>query len=142
MTEEDKRVPLLDTPLLKYYYKEHPEELPTLRSMKAIHRDEFIRCSQCRKERRFRLRTAAECRAFHDALAKVNWTCSDYPCKMKTCQDPEERKSRKLGRGCPRSPRSPRCPGCMLCVCVGCVKCRFKGCPCRTCVDFMENIWR
>lgn len=82
MTEEDKRVPLLDTPLLKYYYKEHPEELPTLRSTKAIHRDEFIRCSQCGKERRFRLRTAAECRAFHDALAKVNWTCSDYPCKM------------------------------------------------------------
>ncbi|KAI8552673.1 hypothetical protein RHMOL_Rhmol06G0284500 [Rhododendron molle] len=138
LTEKDKRIPLLNTPLLKYYHRERPEEVKgTLRPRRAIHRDEFVPCSQCGKERRFRLRTAEECRAFHDALAKVNWTCSDTPYEKITCEDMEERQSRKVRRGCPES---ARCSGCMSCVCVGCGMCRFKGCLCRTCVDFVDNI--
>ncbi|KAG5546320.1 hypothetical protein RHGRI_018482 [Rhododendron griersonianum] len=105
----------------KLEIKERPEEVKgTLRPRQAIHRDEFVLCSQCGKDRRFRLRTAEECRAFHDALAKVNWTCSDTPI---TCEDPEERQSRKVRRGCPES---ARCSGCVSCVCVGCGMCRFK----------------
>ncbi|XP_057460477.1 protein ULTRAPETALA 2-like isoform X2 [Actinidia eriantha] len=136
--EEDKRVPLKKTPLLKYYYKERLEGAEgTLRPPQAIHRDEFVRCSECRKERRFRLRTTVECRACHDALAKVDWTCSDHPYEKITCEDPEERKSRKASRRCPES---IKCSGCMSCVCIGCGMCRFKDCPCRVCIDFVQNV--
>lgn len=45
----------------------------------VIHRDEFIRCSQCRKERRFSLRSKEACKIYHDALVSDHWTCSDMP---------------------------------------------------------------
>ncbi|CAA6656659.1 unnamed protein product [Spirodela intermedia] len=132
------RVSLLKTPLLRYHnqafgsgngpHKGHRSRL--------AHRDEFIRCTRCSKERRFRLRTKEECRAHHDALANRHWECSDMPFERISCEDDEERASRKNYRGCGRS---PLCGGCTACVCFGCELCRFADCPCRVCVDFMLN---
>lgn len=71
-----EKVPLYKTVLLKYYN----QALRTAHgSGRACHRDEFIRCTRCNKERRFRLRTKEECRLHHDALADPNWKCSDLP---------------------------------------------------------------
>ena len=60
----------------------------------------------------------------------------DLSCFSLTCEDKDERESRKTLRGCPYS---PMCSGCELCVCFGCPECRFMGCNCRTCVDFYQN---
>ncbi|XAR56583.1 hypothetical protein NMG60_11037124 [Bertholletia excelsa] len=133
----DKRIPLRDTALLKYYYKQKPEEVErVLKRRQTIHHDEFLCCSKCGKYRRFELRSMQECRAYHDALAKENWTCSDCPNNI-TCETLEERESRRLCRGCPRA---AKCKGCISCVCLGCGMCRFKDCSCRTCMEFMENV--
>ncbi|CAK9183056.1 unnamed protein product [Ilex paraguariensis] len=102
----------------------------------TVHRDEFINCSRCDKERRFSLRSNEQCRIYHDALANKNWTCSDMPNDQMTCEDVEERKSRKACRGCPEN---AACKGCIRCVCFGCSMCRFPDCTCRTCVDFIQN---
>lgn len=58
-----------------------------------------------------------------------------FPTRV-TCDDEEERASRKVLRGCSRA---PSCTGCMKCVCFGCETCRFKDCDCQTCVDFYRN---
>lgn len=58
-----------------------------------------------------------------------------FPARV-TCDDEEERASRKVLRGCSRS---PSCTGCMKCVCFGCETCRFVDCDCQTCVDFYRN---
>ncbi|XP_030478886.2 protein ULTRAPETALA 2-like [Cannabis sativa] len=132
------KVPLWKSGLLKYY--KHGSNLPTpgdcIRRKWNFHRDEFISCSRCKKERRFRLRTKEECRIFHDALATRRWKCSDRPYDKITCEDEEERESRKNVRGCPRN---SWCHGCTSCVCFGCLRCRYFDCNCRTCVDFMQN---
>ncbi|XP_062077949.1 protein ULTRAPETALA 2-like [Humulus lupulus] len=132
------KVPLWKSGLLKYY--KHGSNLPApggcIRRKWNFHRDEFIRCSRCKKERRFRLRTKEECRIFHDALATRRWKCFDRPYDKITCEDEEERESRKNVRGCPRN---SSCHGCTSCVCFGCLRCRYFDCNCRTCVDFMQN---
>lgn len=75
-----EKVPLAKTVLLRYYNKTLKTANGSQRShTKVFHRDEFICCSRCNKERRFRLRTKEECRAHHDALADVNWKCADLP---------------------------------------------------------------
>ena len=53
-----------------------------------------------------------------------------------SCDDDEERASRRVYRGCTRS---PTCKGCTSCVCFGCEICRFSDCSCQTCVDFTMN---
>ncbi|GAY55721.1 hypothetical protein CUMW_166330 [Citrus unshiu] len=53
-----------------------------------------------------------------------------------TCDDEEERASRRVYRGCIRS---PTCKGCTSCVCFGCDICRFSDCSCQTCIDFTRN---
>ncbi|KAK4792518.1 hypothetical protein SAY86_022953 [Trapa natans] len=131
---DGKKVPLAKTVLLKYYGK-------TLNGsqrshMKVFHRDEFIRCSRCNKERRFRLRTKEECRLYHDALGDINWKCADLSYDNIKCDEEEERASRKVYRGCSRS---PMCKGCTSCVCFGCDFCRFTDCSCQTCMDFTRN---
>lgn len=57
-----------------------------------------------------------------------------------TCDDEEERASRRVYRGCSRS---PTCKGCTSCVCFGCEICRFSDCSCQTCTDFTRNakVW-
>ncbi|XP_038691381.1 protein ULTRAPETALA 2-like isoform X2 [Tripterygium wilfordii] len=137
---DGKKVPIWKTGLLKYY-KHATNEANTTdmygsRGKRVFHRDEFIRCSQCNKERRFCCRTEMDCRDYHDALAVEKWKCSDMPYNKITCEDEEERKSRKVRRGCPRS---ATCEGCTRCVCFGCFKCRFFDCECRNCIDFMQN---
>ncbi|OAY28645.1 hypothetical protein MANES_15G083700v8 [Manihot esculenta] len=131
---KDKKVPLWRTPLLKYY--KHTANGASGSMRRIFHRDELIQCSKCKKERRFRLRTKEECRIYHDAVLKKKWICADRPYDKITCNDDEERASRKNSRGCPRV---PACDGCTSCVCFGCLKCRFIDCNCRTCVDFMQN---
>jgi hypothetical protein len=78
---QGEKVPLSKTVLLKYYYlaQKSTNGSHKGRNGRPSHRDEFIRCTSCGKERRFRLRSQDECRIYHDALAKVNWTCEDLP---------------------------------------------------------------
>ncbi|PAN28152.1 hypothetical protein GQ55_5G135400 [Panicum hallii var. hallii] len=135
---QGEKVPLSKTALLKYYYLAHKSGNGSHkgRNGRPSHRDEFIRCTRCGKDRRFRLRSKEECRVYHDALAKINWTCADLTTDRVTCDDDEERASRKVLRGCSRA---TSCAGCMKCVCFGCETCRFKDCGCQTCVDFYRN---
>ncbi|KAM7270219.1 hypothetical protein ACFE04_029433 [Oxalis oulophora] len=73
------KVPLSKTVLLKYYNKSSKTLNGCQRTQtgRVCHRDEFLRCSKCNKERRFRLRTKEECRVHHDAVADGNWNCAD-----------------------------------------------------------------
>ena len=64
----------------------------------------FVYYSRGNKERRFPLRTKEECRIHHDALADVNWKCSNLPYDRITCNDDEERASRRVYRGYTRFP--------------------------------------
>ncbi|GAU30990.1 hypothetical protein TSUD_105040 [Trifolium subterraneum] len=74
-----EKVPLYKTVLLKYYNQALKTANGSHKSQngQVCHRDEFIRCTRCNKERRFRLRTKEDCRLHHDALADPNWKCSD-----------------------------------------------------------------
>lgn len=133
-----EKVPVVKTPLLKYYNQslKHANGSNRSQSGRACHRDEFLRCTECKKERRFRLRSKEECRNYHDALVNVHWKCSCIPYDKVSCDDDEERASRRVYRGCSRS---PTCKGCTTCVCFGCEICRFSDCSCQTCSDFTRN---
>ncbi|KAH8490473.1 hypothetical protein H0E87_022851 [Populus deltoides] len=133
-----EKVPLVKTVLLKYYNQASKNGNGSHRSHngRVCHRDEFVRCNKCNKERRFRLRSKEECRIHHDALADANWKCADMPYDKITCDDDEERASRRVYRGCTRS---QTCKGCTSCVCFGCEICRFSDCSCQTCTDFTRN---
>ncbi|KAG8068138.1 hypothetical protein GUJ93_ZPchr0005g15002 [Zizania palustris] len=136
-----EKVALSKTGLLKFYHKKlrSANVAGNLRGgRRACHRDEFIRCASCGKERRFRLRTKEECRLYHDAAAaRHGWTCHDLsPAGRMSCDDEEERASRRPSRGCARA---AACVGCERCVCFGCEICRFADCSCQTCVDFYHN---
>jgi hypothetical protein len=79
---EGEKVPLSKTVLLKYYYLARKSGSGGgggcgRRNGRPSHRDEFVCCTRCGKGRRFRLRSKEECRAYHDALAKAHWTCTD-----------------------------------------------------------------
>ncbi|PIA55028.1 hypothetical protein AQUCO_00800040v1 [Aquilegia coerulea] len=129
------KVPLSKTVLLKYYNQALKNTTGSHKG-RPCHRDEFIHCSMCNKVRRFHLRTKEECRIHHDALADTDWKCTDLPYDKITCDDDEERASRKVYRGCSRA---PTCKGCTSCVCFGCNLCRFSDCSCQTCIDFTKN---
>ncbi|ESR65201.1 hypothetical protein CICLE_v10010695mg [Citrus x clementina] len=133
---DEEKAPLHKTVLLKYYKHTSNEASTSCRGKRIFHRDEFIGCSRCKKERRFRMRTKEECRIYHDAQLARRWKCVNWPYDKIDCDAGEERSSRRSCRGCPRL---PACEGCTTCVCLGCLKCRFKDCNCRTCVDFMQN---
>ncbi|KAJ0251552.1 Protein ULTRAPETALA 1 [Hirschfeldia incana] len=134
-----EKVPLSKTVLLKYYNESSKKLNRSNKSQgtKVSHRDEFVGCIECGKERRFRLRSRDECRLHHNAMADPNWKCSDFPYDKITCEAEEERGSRKVYKGCTRS---PTCKGCTSCVCFGCELCRFSDCSCQTCVDFTINV--
>ncbi|GMP54448.1 hypothetical protein CsSME_00019618 [Camellia sinensis var. sinensis] len=76
-----EKVPLYKTLLLKYYNQASKGSNRSHRSHngRVCHRDEFVCCTRCNKDRRFHLRTKEECRIYHDALADVNWKCADIP---------------------------------------------------------------
>ncbi|CAI9115524.1 OLC1v1016439C1 [Oldenlandia corymbosa var. corymbosa] len=116
MDAEGNRISLGKTNLLRYHIQtfERPLRRP------YVHRDEFIRCSKCNKERRFSRRTKELCRIYHDAFLKQDWQCSDMPPNKITCDEAEERKSRKKYRGCYGK---SNCNGCIKCVCIGCNMC-------------------
>ncbi|CAH1423509.1 unnamed protein product [Lactuca virosa] len=134
---DGEKVPLSKTALLKYYNRALSNGSTRSQAGRVCHRDEFLRCTQCNKHRRFRLRTTEECRTYHDAFINTNWKCSDMPYDKITCDDDEERASRRVYRGCVRS---PTCRGCTSCVCFGCGNCRFSDCGCQTCIDFTRNV--
>ncbi|XP_020269599.1 LOW QUALITY PROTEIN: protein ULTRAPETALA 1-like [Asparagus officinalis] len=132
-----RKVALLNTSLLKYYNRaEKASGSYKGRRARPFHRDELIPCVICKKKRRFRLHNKEEMRLII-AIANKNWKCSDFPIGNLSCDDDEERGSRKVLRGCPRA---PLCKGCTSCVCFGCHLCRFEDCNCRTCVDFLTNL--
>ncbi|CAL5394474.1 unnamed protein product [Camellia sinensis] len=133
-----EKVPLYKTLLLKYYNQASKGSNRSHRSHngQVCHRDEFVCCTRCNKDRRFHLRTKEECRIYHDALADVNWKCADIPYDKINCDNDEERASRRVYRGCLRC---PTCKGCTSCVCFGCEVCRFSDCSCQTCIDFTRN---
>ncbi|KAF0927101.1 hypothetical protein E2562_029858 [Oryza meyeriana var. granulata] len=130
------KVALSKTGLLKYYHRKLKSANGAGNGRRPCHRDEFVRCSSCGKERRFRLRSKEECRLYHDAAARHDWTCKDMAPGRVSCDDDEERASRKASRRCARA---ASCKGCVRCVCFGCETCRFAGCGCQTCVDFYRN---
>ncbi|KAK1583480.1 hypothetical protein Q3G72_024135 [Acer saccharum] len=132
----DEKVPLSKTCLIEYYKLGYNEASTSYRGKRVFHRDEFVTCSSCKKDRRFSLRTKEDCMIYHAAYADKEWKCSDKPNDKITCGDDEERKGRKGYRGCPRA---SKCKGCKSCSCFGCLKCRFKDCNCRLCLDFMQN---
>ncbi|KAF2553657.1 hypothetical protein F2Q68_00037517, partial [Brassica cretica] len=134
-----EKVPLSKTVLLKYYNEALKKCKRSTKSQgtKVFHRDEFVGCIECGKERRFRLRSRDECLLHHNAMVDPNWKCSDFPYDKITCEAEEERGSRKVYRGCIRS---PTCKGCTSCVCFGCELCRFPDCTCQMCVDFTSNV--
>ncbi|KAJ0971634.1 hypothetical protein J5N97_019593 [Dioscorea zingiberensis] len=135
---KDKKVPLVKTRLLKYYNlsSKSYDNSRKHRKRKSYHRDEFMCCVLCKKERRFRIEVEEECRAYHDAQAKKDWICSDWPFTRMTCDAKEERASRKALKRCPRT---PSCKGCTTCFCLGCERCRFSDCSCQICDDFVKN---
>ncbi|KAL5986888.1 ultrapetala, partial [Asimina triloba] len=74
-----EKVPLSRTVLLKYYNQAQKNGNGSQRGHygRPSHRDEFVHCSKCNKDRRFRLRTKEECRIYHDAVLDHKWKCSD-----------------------------------------------------------------
>ncbi|KAG6466499.1 hypothetical protein ZIOFF_075704 [Zingiber officinale] len=73
------KVPLSKTVLLKYYNLASKGANGSHKGPngRLCHRDEFICCKRCNKERRFRLRTNEECRSYHDAVRNATWECSN-----------------------------------------------------------------
>ncbi|GLJ08688.1 hypothetical protein SUGI_0093750 [Cryptomeria japonica] len=108
------KVPLCNTVLLRYYYANRRVHHVN------FHRDEFLRCSACGKERRFKLRSKQECGAYCCAVKNPNWVCADFVQSELNCEMEEERASRKVFRGCPKL---INCEGCLSCVCTGCDLC-------------------
>ncbi|XP_071695241.1 protein ULTRAPETALA 1-like [Rutidosis leptorrhynchoides] len=133
---DGEKVPLSKTALLKYYNRALTKTPNKSQNGRVCHRDEFVRCTKCSKLRRFHLRTEEECRAYHDAFIDDDWKCYKMPFDKITCDDEEERGSRRVYRGCVRS---TTCKGCTSCVCFGCGICRFTDCCCQTCIDFTRN---
>ncbi|KHN12050.1 Protein ULTRAPETALA 2 [Glycine soja] len=101
-----------------------------------FHRDEFLRCTTCGKERRFHLKSRPDIKNYHDALNNKCWICSLWPYQKITCNDDEEISSLKASSGCSRS---STCQGCSTSYCEGCIKCHFEDCNCQECRDFMLN---
>lgn len=42
------------------------------------HRDEFVTCLKCLKQRRFRRRNLQECQIYHDAVNNPKWECANF----------------------------------------------------------------
>ena len=70
------KVPLIKTALLKYYNQssKHARKSP-----KFFHRDEFIKCTDCGKGRRFFRHSKKERRSYNDVMVNANFKCSDIP---------------------------------------------------------------
>ncbi|KAG5032877.1 hypothetical protein JHK82_016444 [Glycine max] len=134
--EDEDKVPLWKTPLIKYYTHQAnvPNRKDSAMRKQNFHRDEFLRCTRCRKERRFHLKSRPDIKNYHDSLNNKCWTCSLWPYQKITCDDDEERSSLKASRGCSRS---STCQGCSTCYYEGCIMCRFEDCNCQKCRDFM-----
>ncbi|KAK7405191.1 hypothetical protein VNO78_06390 [Psophocarpus tetragonolobus] len=134
--EDEDRVPLWRTPLMKYYTHQAnvANWIDSAMRKRNYHRDEFLRCTNCNKERRFRLKSRLDIKKYHQAFNNHSWTCSLWPYQKISCDYVEERPSLRASRGCPRL---STCRGCTNCYCEGCIKCRFEDCNCRECRDFM-----
>eukprot|EP00249_Psilotum_nudum_P023912 c29026_g2_i1 orf=570-3362(-) len=127
----------LDALYRHYKTLNHVKLTQTGNIKQQYHRDEFIKCTKCQKERRFRRRNNEECRLYHDALMNPSWNCSNFPFnRLLSCEDDEEREVRRAIRGCVRV---RACQGCIDCVCLGCNMCRFSDCGCRSCDDYLAN---
>ncbi|KAK1581804.1 hypothetical protein Q3G72_009141 [Acer saccharum] len=81
------------TCLIKYFKHGSNEVSTSCRGKRNFHRDEFVTCSSCEKERCFHLQTKEDCMIYHAAAADKKWKCSDRPYDKITCVDDEERDS-------------------------------------------------
>lgn len=92
----DDKVPIAKVKALEPYYKKYKvrKNLKVLPSTtqgtggggaasvlppSVTHRDEFVKCCKCRKERRFKRRNKEECRLYHDAMLNRRWECANLP---------------------------------------------------------------
>lgn len=73
MDIDGKKIRLENTCLLRYHIQTFE------RRLNYVHRDEFMRCKKCNKERRFRCTTKDEYKIYHKASLQENWQCSDSP---------------------------------------------------------------
>lgn len=78
---DGEKVPLEMTQIMKYYdHKANVHKMMKYANRnKKFHKDEFIRCSKCNKERRFRRRNMKAIKDYHDAFNDESWECSDWP---------------------------------------------------------------
>ncbi|GLJ08671.1 hypothetical protein SUGI_0093310 [Cryptomeria japonica] len=113
-----KKVPICNTVLLRYYKPKGSNGIHRFN----FHRDEFVRCTGCGKERRFKIRNGDEYGVYCYAMKNPNWVCADFVQSELNCEMEEERASRKVLRGCPKL---INCEGCLSCVCTGCDMCLF-----------------
>ncbi|KAL5101489.1 hypothetical protein RYX36_005816, partial [Vicia faba] len=98
--ENGEKVPVCKTVLLKYYNQVSKTANSSQRSQngRVGHRNEFVRCTRCNKERRFHLRSKDECRIHHDVVENANRTCFDLPYDKISCDDEEEELNMWRGR--------------------------------------------
>ena len=79
--EDEDKVPLWKTPLIKYYA--HQANMATRKNSamrkQNFHRGEFLCCTRYGKERRFHLKSKLDIKNYHDALNNKCWTCSLWP---------------------------------------------------------------
>uniref|UniRef100_A0A7N0REA7 Uncharacterized protein n=1 Tax=Kalanchoe fedtschenkoi TaxID=63787 RepID=A0A7N0REA7_KALFE len=133
---EGPRISIERTPFMRYF--RHAGMKVEKRQRDKFHKDEFLKCSACGKERRFKLTSLVRCRAYHDAmLMEKTWTCAMHPFIKMDCDTEAERASRMLARGCPAK---GTCRGCPLCTCTGCLMCRYPDCGCQECDEYIRNV--
>lgn len=72
MDKDGNRIKLADTDILRFHVQTFDRPLRPF-----VHRDEFICCTRCNKQRRFLLRTREQCRVYHRASLKTEWICAD-----------------------------------------------------------------
>ncbi|KAK1549309.1 hypothetical protein Q3G72_001981 [Acer saccharum] len=65
--------------VLQTYMGPSNEVSTNCRDKRNFHREEFVTCSLCEKEHRFRLRTKEDCMIYHASAADKKWKCSDRP---------------------------------------------------------------
>ncbi|XP_028236894.1 protein ULTRAPETALA 2-like [Glycine soja] len=79
--EDEDKVPLWKTPLIKYYTHQAnvANRKDSAMRKQNFHRDEFLRCTRCGKERRFHLKSRPDIKNYHDASNNKCWNCSLWP---------------------------------------------------------------
>ncbi|KHN23916.1 Protein ULTRAPETALA 1 [Glycine soja] len=75
------RILLKKTPLIKYYTHQAnvANRKDSAMRKQNFHKDEFLHCTGCRKERRFHFKSRPDIKNYLEALNNKCWTCSLWP---------------------------------------------------------------